>query len=325
MYSFLRLFKSTATASESIPLFEQEPIFKELAVSLEKLFAKENELKTADNVAEKQRENKLDKPEQSIEHKKYVRVHQLCDKIHQALNDYNRPRTDEDNPDHLNAILIQGLWQVIDDAFLQDKTTLNTHRQVEERQQARTGIKVVTTVGAGIPSAAAVIAGSATGVLAGIFMWAGMSIFGLTKRMSDNIIGYFELNDDKSKTATIKILEEIFFSLIKLRETNYFKFHIQKNRDKKKYEIDDYYCPITHMLMKNPVLCLLDCTSYERDAITQWLQQEPTSPITRYAIPDDCTVEDVLVPNPTLKVLIDRYIKDNPSVKQDVYYSKRWI
>ena len=43
---------------------------------------------------------------------------------------------------------------------------------------------------------------------------------------------------------------------------------------------DDLCCPITHQLMRQPVL-LEDGYMYEEDAIRQWLNRNPTSPMTR--------------------------------------------
>lgn len=46
---------------------------------------------------------------------------------------------------------------------------------------------------------------------------------------------------------------------------------------------ENFICPITQAIMENPVMCE-DGISYERDAITRWLQNNSTSPVTRQPI-----------------------------------------
>ena len=54
--------------------------------------------------------------------------------------------------------------------------------------------------------------------------------------------------------------------------------------DLKETEVPDYFlCPITHDIMKDPVICI-DGFTYERTAIEHWLENNQTSPITRQSL-----------------------------------------
>ena len=64
---------------------------------------------------------------------------------------------------------------------------------------------------------------------------------------------------------------------------------------------DEYLCPITLLLMRDPVMGA-DGRTYERTAITQWLQSNPNSPITRQPM----TISS-LKPNYALKSAIERF------------------
>lgn len=75
----------------------------------------------------------------------------------------------------------------------------------------------------------------------------------------------------------------------------------------------NFLCPITHELMKDPVIDP-DGNSYEREAIESWLRQNGTSPITRAPL----AIKD-LRPNRALKQTIEEYsasIENNKKSKQ---------
>lgn len=65
---------------------------------------------------------------------------------------------------------------------------------------------------------------------------------------------------------------------------------------------DDYMCSITAEIMTDPV-CTSDGFSYEREAITEWLRTNNTSPLT------GATLENkVLIPNLSLRGMIRRFV-----------------
>jgi hypothetical protein len=65
----------------------------------------------------------------------------------------------------------------------------------------------------------------------------------------------------------------------------------------------EYICPITLLPMKDPVIGS-DRQTYEREAIVQWLQSNPNSPLTRQPM----NIAS-LRPNVTLKAAIERWNK----------------
>ena len=64
--------------------------------------------------------------------------------------------------------------------------------------------------------------------------------------------------------------------------------------------LDDFTCPITRTIMKDPVIGT-DGFTYERSAIEAWLQKNKKSPITRAAM-----YEFELVPNRAVRAAIAR-------------------
>lgn len=62
-----------------------------------------------------------------------------------------------------------------------------------------------------------------------------------------------------------------------------------------------FICPITQEIMRNPVIAE-DGHTYEKDAIENWLEKSPTSPMTRQQISSE-----KLIPNLALKQLIDQW------------------
>uniref|UniRef100_A0A8C5KY28 WD repeat, SAM and U-box domain-containing protein 1 n=1 Tax=Jaculus jaculus TaxID=51337 RepID=A0A8C5KY28_JACJA len=67
---------------------------------------------------------------------------------------------------------------------------------------------------------------------------------------------------------------------------------------------DEFICPITRELMKNPVIAS-DGYSYEKEAVENWISKKKrTSPMTNLALPSL-----VLTPNRTLKMAINRWLE----------------
>ena len=68
---------------------------------------------------------------------------------------------------------------------------------------------------------------------------------------------------------------------------------------------EDFLCPITKNLMRDPVICA-DGHSYEREAITLWLSTHQASP--KAAVGETHTVES-LIPNKSLQGLIRHFME----------------
>ncbi|XP_030772852.1 WD repeat, SAM and U-box domain-containing protein 1 isoform X2 [Rhinopithecus roxellana] len=67
---------------------------------------------------------------------------------------------------------------------------------------------------------------------------------------------------------------------------------------------DEFICPITRELMKDPVIAS-DGYSYEKEAIENWISKKKrTSPMTNLVLPSA-----VLIPNRTLKMAINRWLE----------------
>ncbi|XP_043851609.1 WD repeat, SAM and U-box domain-containing protein 1 isoform X2 [Dromiciops gliroides] len=67
---------------------------------------------------------------------------------------------------------------------------------------------------------------------------------------------------------------------------------------------DEFLCPITRELMKEPVIAS-DGYSYEKEAIENWISKKKrTSPMTNLVLPSL-----ILTPNRTLKMAIDRWLE----------------
>jgi hypothetical protein len=70
----------------------------------------------------------------------------------------------------------------------------------------------------------------------------------------------------------------------------------------------EYYCPISLLIMVDPVICLPCGHTFERTEI----EKCEDNPLTRVK-------KTGLVPNLALKSLIDQYLKDHPEAQKDVY------
>lgn len=82
----------------------------------------------------------------------------------------------------------------------------------------------------------------------------------------------------------------------------------------------EYCCLITQNVMRDPVLCTLDMRTYEREAITHWLELKHKSPYPPFnPVPEGCDISDLLKPNEALKSLIDTFRASHPQL-QDADY-----
>ena len=63
-----------------------------------------------------------------------------------------------------------------------------------------------------------------------------------------------------------------------------------------------FLCPITHAIMKDPVICS-DGQSYEKEAIKTWLRNHDTSPLTNVRLAN----KDLIIPNLALRNSIQEW------------------
>lgn len=84
--------------------------------------------------------------------------------------------------------------------------------------------------------------------------------------------------------------------------------------DKVQLLIQSFECPITHDLMKDPVICILDGRTYENEYITKWLTEHRYSPLTRERMTSTQKVSDVLKPNRALADAIEGFRVEHPEL-----------
>jgi hypothetical protein len=128
-------------------------------------------------------------------------------------------------------------------------------------------------------------------------------------------------SDSEHDSKFVEQVQQRMKNLSKPKETTEYKLVENKEARHEKHKQDeipeissipDYIiCPITNMVMEDPVMDR-DGNSFEREAITEWLDKNKISPLTRKPLR-----QSDLVPNRALKNLIDQYCKENPSAITD--------
>jgi len=74
---------------------------------------------------------------------------------------------------------------------------------------------------------------------------------------------------------------------------------------------ESFFCPISQEIMRDPYIDP-DGNSFERQTIMDWLSRNPVSPITRRPM-----VQANLVPNRSLRTLIQEFLDRNPSLRSE--------
>merc|ERR1712226_635215 len=69
-------------------------------------------------------------------------------------------------------------------------------------------------------------------------------------------------------------------------------------------QLDSFKCPITFEIMTDPVICVGDGHTYEKSAITKWLEKNETSPLT-----GETLASTQLIPNHSIRKAIEEYSK----------------
>ena len=117
----------------------------------------------------------------------------------------------------------------------------------------------------------------------------------------NTIQGILKINEQYKNNDNLIILEEN-----KLREENKQLKEENKQLKKENKQLkENFICPITMAVMKDPVICD-DAHTYERSAIEQWLSTNNHSPITRQIINNNN-----LIPNIVLRNIIQEFEKDH--------------
>ncbi|KFQ37814.1 WD repeat, SAM and U-box domain-containing protein 1, partial [Mesitornis unicolor] len=125
-----------------------------------------------------------------------------------------------------------------------------------------------------------------------------------------DLVGLFKMNNIDGKEL-LKLTKESLTNELKIESLGLRSKVLQKIEELRTKTIsaavavpDEFLCPITRELMKDPVIAA-DGYSYEKDAIGNWLSKKRrSSPMTNLPLPSL-----VLTPNRTLKMAISRWLE----------------
>lgn len=122
---------------------------------------------------------------------------------------------------------------------------------------------------------------------------------------SDNEILELFDNNERLLNDLSSLRHKHFIKQVSLKRTNE---NLSSDENKKLIVPDEFLCPITHEIMKDPV-CVSDGYTYERKAIEEWLSKKQTSPMINLSIKGT-----QFYPNKILKMLIDKYLQQNANL-----------
>ncbi|EKD69975.1 MAG: hypothetical protein ACD_46C00685G0005 [uncultured bacterium] len=277
-------------SSAPLTRFESTAEFKNLAPHIALLKNKRNELKAAgDSLGVG-----------SVDYKKYMRVNALQEAIDQEIDKFNQDN--ELSSKEFTKQLLSCIHKHVDGY----EYTLNLPRN-QYREYASNAITAVTYTTAG----AAIVSG--IGLVPSLFTW-------LVAAPKINDESKILLGLDKQQmSATLQIIDQLCEILREIGTdlglaADWQKEFINQKPHEKAYEIpNEFICLITGGLMNDPVICVLDSQTYERAAVTKWLNEKGTSPYNREALGDK-KIKDVLIPNIAIRDLIEKARMDMPTL-----------
>lgn len=259
---------------------------------------------------------------------KHLLLKTLTTKIDDLIRDFNQKEGGEYDPadETLDAIqLTQECFELVDGMLHGDakRLLLVQRSHHSETAQAATSVTALTGI---------VVAGSALSLPLIVTFFGALL---LTKPISGTVQDAVGIRTET--TASVSLLERLRAALqtASLNLQLLLK-DIQKMQERERklnaefLDIDTYapqvslpkadptICPITLVRMTDPVLCTLDDTTYERNAITNWLVEHRSAPITRKRIGMNISVDDVLKPNRALKDIIEHRVEMENSLRKSV-------
>jgi hypothetical protein len=242
----------------------------------------------------------------SLEYRKQHIISPLKVQLDKFIADFNASPKHENHDDELKDViqLIKNMAEAITETKQTFSTTLMT-----ERNRYRHNLNSVidsTTHGAAIVLPIAFSLG-VLGLIASVVAAPSISV----KTRS-------ALNLTTPNTKSNLILTRLMISLNKIAE-NLKLSKMWFNLPETKYP-EKFLCPITGVVFVDPVLCTLDNFTYERAAITKWLNEHRSSPLNRAKMNDNQTVADVLRPNKTLSDLIEEQAGQYPELADQKYH-----
>jgi hypothetical protein len=117
---------------------------------------------------------------------------------------------------------------------------------------------------------------------------------------SDNEILQLFDNDEELLNELSSLRHKHFIKQISLKRIDQI---LKSDRNGQIAIPDEFLCPITYEVMKDPV-CAADGYTYERKAIEEWLAKNQTSPMINISIKNT-----PLYSNKILKMLIDAHVQ----------------
>uniref|UniRef100_A0A803VF37 WD repeat, SAM and U-box domain-containing protein 1 n=1 Tax=Ficedula albicollis TaxID=59894 RepID=A0A803VF37_FICAL len=122
-----------------------------------------------------------------------------------------------------------------------------------------------------------------------------------------DFVGLFKMNNIDGKEL-LKLTKESLANELKIESLGLRSKVLQKIEELRRTTIsvsvpDEFLCPITRELMKDPVIAT-DGYSYEREAMENWISNRRSSPMTNLPLQSL-----MLTPNRTLKMAISRWLE----------------
>ncbi len=233
----------------------------------------------------------------SLEYKKYKILVTILDHYKKITSDYDNDQKSLNKDEDIQSLIIvlKKLYFIINEIFEMSEETLKLFRN-NDRERVIYGLSCVY-----LSSVAAAFIFAPLSVSASYFIGTQVLASGSNEKQKPREIDFpvsYLLVKNMLSTLNISI-ENLNFSL-NLKKLEHIPLQFISKQD-------NMLCPITSELMTEPVVCSLDGFSYEKSAITEWLNPHRTSPMTRKAMLPEQKVTDVLIPNTNLRQLIEDY------------------
>lgn len=281
------LFFNTDVKAQSLSRFSQKNEAKKIIGIIDKLQAKEDELKKSSDLL----------GVDSLDYAKYKILSKLLSSINHSINDFNNKLELSDLMDELKDFinLLRELAEHINEINQnrEYKNTLSQFRN-KDRENARTAL----TWGV-------------WGAIGAAFTYSGLALGASTFLVGsgvDNIVDN-KTNVYSPLPQTCVLLNQLLTTLDLTIKNLILTMNLSQVVDHKVKlsDEDNMICPITKELMDNPYVCTIDGYSYEKEALEKSLYLFRRSPITQEPMKQDAKVEDVMTQNRYLKHIIDNY------------------
>lgn len=262
------LFFNTDVKPQSLSRFTQKKEATKIIGVLEKLQAKEDELKKSSDTL----------GVDSLDYAKYKILNKLLSNINDSINDFNNKLASSDSIDELLEFinLLRGLTQHINEIY-QNREYKNTLSKF--RNNSRENAKAAWSYG----------------------MWGTIGAAFVYTEVYNPLPQTCILINQLLITLDLTI-KNLFLNIDLSQSVNHTVNHKMNFLD-----VEHMKCPISLEIMDNPYVCSLDGYSYEKEYLEKSLHLFRRSPVTQQPMKIDAKVEDMMIPNRYLKHIIDNY------------------